>query len=96
VNISAEKAGDNKGNMDIEFSPEYESYIPGYKNIIVDKVQTEKPASNEKSVSEVGVAASASLFSKIFADRTVLNILILILGFVIFIIYRLRSSRIRR
>jgi len=83
-------------NLDIEFQPDYKSLLPGYREKTVEMVEGNSAENSEDAVLAEGEEADISFFTKIFSDRTLINILLVSLGFVILIIYRLRSGKIRR
>ncbi|MDH5656741.1 MAG: hypothetical protein OEZ34_12585 [Spirochaetia bacterium] len=87
-----------QGNLDAEFPTEYEIYLPGYKNITVEMLEGGEDSSvSDQIEDEAGnVGSWFDSVKKIFSDRTVLNILVLILAFVAFLIYRLRYYKVRR
>jgi len=85
------------GNLDTDFPIEYELYLPGYKNVTREIL--EDGSENNIEAQEESGAESKSFFTsvkEIFQDRTVLNIMLLFLAFVVFLIYRLRYHKVRR
>ena len=83
------------GNLDIEFQPDYKTLIPGYREKTVDMVEGSSEDDSENPLQDIS-ESDISFFTKIFSDRTLINILLVGLGFLILIIYRLRSGKIRR
>lgn len=76
-----------------EFETDYEHFLPGYK---VKKAPLEKGNKNSDEALSNQSSSGASFFDRLFSDKTLLNSIILILLFLFFLVYRIRSGKMRR